>query len=150
MGGLILSAESHVLPVKSCSVMGDAVPALRPPWVKSCICYVSVVSWLDHSLLYNRTEIVTVACQATNSCRREMTLAELTGTELGMMMKYLSALWCKVVTAVGIQNTRTCTNQTLTYTMLKSMQDLLRVVAPLIKLFSVFLTHCHHFCCSHV
>lgn len=106
MRGLVLCAKSHVLLVKSCSVMGDAVPALGPPWVKSCICYVSLVSWSDHSSLYNRTEIVTAAWQGRDSYRHEMTLAELTGTNFVMlMMKNFAMLRCKVVTAVNIQYT---------------------------------------------
>lgn len=106
MGGLVLCAKSHVILVKSCSVMGDAVPALGPPWVKSCICYVSLVSWSDHSSLYNRTEIVTAAWQGRDSYRHEMTLAELTGTNFVMlMMKNFAVLRCEVVTAVGFQYT---------------------------------------------
>lgn len=59
--------------VKSCSVMGDAVPALGPPWVNSCICSVSLVRWSDHSSLYNGTEMVTAAWQGIDGYRQEMT-----------------------------------------------------------------------------
>lgn len=62
-----------VLLVKSCSVMDDAVPALGPAWVNSCICYVSVVRWSDHRSLYNGAQMVTVAWQGMDSYMQEMT-----------------------------------------------------------------------------
>lgn len=72
---LFLCDKLRVLLVKSLCVVAIAVPAEGPPWVKFCMCCVSVVSWSENSSLYSRTEMVTEAWQGQDD-------SELTGTAL--------------------------------------------------------------------